>query len=172
MCNVFFISDLHLGHEGALKWARDYREGETIDEMNEWLITQWNSVVGNRDLVWVLGDVSFKLEDLPLLDRMNGRKKLTLGNHDTFPLSEYEKYFEWVGAYKKYKGFWLSHMPLHSYDMDHCRVRGNIHGHLHQNFLDDYRYYNVCIEHCDGVPINFQSILEYHNACKEVLKCS
>ena len=158
MSRVFFISDLHLGHHGCLNWARDYREGNNCDEMNQWLIDSWNSVVGKRDIVWVLGDVAFSLDALALMDKMYGRKKLCLGNHDTFPLSEYEKYFEWVGAYKKYKGYWLSHMPLDPFDIDNCRVRGNIHGHLHQNQTGKPYHWNACVEHCHGVPTDFKYI--------------
>ncbi len=162
MCRVFMISDLHLGHEGALQWAREYREGNNAREMNEWLISQWNSVVTKRDLVWVLGDVCMKIEDMECLDRMNGTKKLILGNHDKFDYGVYKKYFKQMYAYTKYKGFWLSHMPVHTNQAE--RVRGNIHGHLHQNLTGENFHYNVCVEHCKGVPIEFKRILEYHVA--------
>jgi len=164
--NVYFISDLHLGHEGALKWARDFREGNNAREMNEWLVHQWNSVVkSKKDVVWVLGDVAMSLGDMhDCLFKMNGRKKLCLGSHDEYPLFHYLYHFEEVCAYRKYKGFWLSHMPIHEFDMVKTRVRGSIHGHLHQNKIDDTRYHNVCVEHCAGKPIPFKSILEYHES--------
>lgn len=163
MSRVLFIGDLHLSHEGALKWASKYREGNNVDEMNLWLIDQWNSVVKDRDLVWVLGDVAWGSDALQLIHAMNGRKKLCLGNHDTMPLKCYERVFEEVVAYRKYKGFWLSHMPVHSYDMDNCRVKGSIHGHLHQNIIEDPRYHNVSVEQCNGVPILFEDILAKHH---------
>lgn len=162
MSNVYFISDLHLGHEGSLNWARDYREGETMEEMHDWLVSQWNSVVKNkRDLVWVLGDISFDIESLLVLNQMNGRKKMVQGNHDPFQHSVYKDYFEKVVAYEKYKGFWLSHMPIDEFDIVNCRVRGNIHGHLHQSVTGKSHHCNVCVEQCKGVPVNFQHILEY-----------
>ena len=55
--STYFISDLHLGHRKILEYS-PARGGKTIDEHDEWLVSQWNSVVRNKkDLVWVLGDI-------------------------------------------------------------------------------------------------------------------
>lgn len=44
--SVFFISDLHLGHENmAIK-----RGFSCADEMNEYIIKSWNSVIDKIDL--------------------------------------------------------------------------------------------------------------------------
>ena len=160
MSRVFMISDLHLGHSGILKWARNYREGANVDEMNQWLMDQWNSVVKKRDIVWVLGDVAWNEESLQLMYGMNGQLRLILGNHDTLPPESYSRVFDKVVAYQSYKGFWLSHMPIHEHDMLNTRVKGNIHGHLHQGKIDDPRYVNVSVEHSKGVPRLFSEILE------------
>ncbi len=130
--------------------------------MHDWLVTQWNSVVRPRDLVWVLGDISFDHESLKVLDRLNGTKKMVWGNHDNLTQREYLKYFKKVVPYIKYKGFWLSHMPLDSHDINEGRVRGNIHGHLHQKTTGKPYHYNVCVEQCNGIPIRFDSIKEKH----------
>lgn len=55
--------------------------------MNEALIRNWNAVVGPDDLVFHLGDFAFKLCDEAerirgIFHRLNGRKRLVLGNHD------------------------------------------------------------------------------------------
>ncbi len=51
--------------------------------MNEALIAAWNSVVSDKDVVYCLGDVSFKPEVLRThLRRMRGVKILIVGNHD------------------------------------------------------------------------------------------
>lgn len=68
----------------------------------------------------------------------------------------------------KYKGFWLSHAPIHS---DHLSGSHNIHGHLHSNSvyeivdingfatpIKDQRYINVSVEQLDGKPISFEDI--------------
>lgn len=163
MSKVFFSSDWHLGHVGSLTWARDYRYGDNVREMNQWIIDSINSVVTKRDTLYVLGDVCMDHKDLHYIHQINClRKHLILGNHDKFHIGEYLKYFDSVRAYMKYKGFWVSHMPIHEYDMVNCRVKGNIHGHLHQNRIADRRYHNVCIEQHHAVPVTFDDILLRH----------
>ena len=162
MSKVFFNSDLHLGHEGSLRWARDYRKGNNTQEMNQWLMDCANEVLTKRDTWYIVGDVCFDREDLHFLTQVPCRKVLVLGNHDKFQMGTYLKYFDKVCAYVKYKNFWVSHMPIHEYDMVNCRVLGNIHGHLHQNKISDRRYHNVSIEQTHGYPIPFEDILRKH----------
>lgn len=156
MSQVFFISDLHIGHKRILEFS-PMRSGTTIDEHDEWLVTQWNSAVRPKDRVWVLGDVCFNIEKLNYLARMHGRKTLIRGNHDGFHAMEYLKYFDEVlGLHKQY-GFWLSHAPIH---VAQLRDRPNIHGHMHHHKLDDPRYINVSVEQINGVPISLDKIRE------------
>ena len=76
MIKVFFISDLHLGHKNILRYANGLRHGNNIEEHNQWLVTQWNSVVKPSDAVYVLGDVAFGHQNLEYLKKMNGQKFL------------------------------------------------------------------------------------------------
>ncbi len=156
MGDVKFISDLHLGHKNILRFSGPLRGGTTSEEHDEWIVEQWNSVVNNRDLVWVLGDVAFPGEgNLDILARLKGRKKLVRGNHDTLPTAEYLKYFEDIyGIYKKY-GYWITHAPVHPLEL---RGKKNIHGHVHQHSINDNRYINVCVEENYGIPISLQEI--------------
>lgn len=158
MSKVFFISDLHLGDNNILNHAQGHRYGETTDEHDHWLVTQWNSVVtAKKDVVYVLGDVCFDLEKLKLIDQMKGNKVLLMGNHDRYPLEEYQKYFYKIIFFQKYKGFWLSHCPIHPEEL---RGKNNIHGHVHLKTIQDTRYINVCVEALNGTPIEFNKIKE------------
>jgi calcineurin-like phosphoesterase family protein len=80
----FYTSDHHFGHQLMLT-ACD-RPFETTREMDEFLIEAWNSVVRKDDLVFHLGDFSMGLGDAArvqsIFRRLNGRKRLVLGNHD------------------------------------------------------------------------------------------
>jgi len=155
MSNVFFISDLHLGHKAILQFAPS-RGGTSVEEHDEWLMEQWNHVVQKRDVVWVLGDVAFTKEALPILRYMKGQKHLILGNHDRYPLDEYLKYFAVIrpGLWR-YKRMWLSHCPIHPAEL---RGLPNVHGHVHNATLDDPRYFNACVENVQGVPILLQDL--------------
>lgn len=80
--NIWFTADLHLGHAKICEMTG--RPFASVPEMNEALIQNHNSVVKPDDIVWFLGDVAMGqiTGSLPLVDRMNGRKLLVLGNHD------------------------------------------------------------------------------------------
>lgn len=172
MSNVFFISDLHLGHKKILEFS-PMRGGTCNHSHSDWLVDQWNSVVGKRDVVWVLGDVCFDKNHLKYLKKMNGHKHLILGNHDEFSFEVYRQYFNKIHSLVKYKGFWLSHAPIHP---DELRGKINIHGHVHNKTIsittpyyndlmrsDDNRYFNVCVEANLGVPVSLESIIKQRN---------
>jgi len=154
MSRVFFISDLHLGHKGILNFSPN-RQGTTVEEHDQAIVSLWNSVVTKRDIVYVLGDVCFDMKCLPLLSEMRGTKRLIRGNHDKFDTNVYLKYFDLIQGFMSYKGFWLSHCPIHPTEL---RGRKNIHGHVHNNIIQDENYISVCVESCQGVPVLFESI--------------
>lgn len=155
MSTVRFISDLHFGHSKILDFVGAARGGSTVDEHDQWLIEQWNSVVTKRDAVYVLGDVAFSRKGLACVKNLRGQKFLLLGNHDNFPLSDYEALGFKIIGFKKYKGFWLSHAPIHPQEL---RGKYNIHGHVHLNSVPDGRYFNVCVEPLQGKPISLTEI--------------
>lgn len=79
---IFFTSDLHFGHRNILNFCN--RPWSTVEEMNEGLIENWNSVVGKDDIVFDLGDFAFAPNSKwrEVLSRLNGTHYLILGNHD------------------------------------------------------------------------------------------
>lgn len=80
---VFATSDTHFGHERNLVLSN--RPFATIEEHDECLISNWNSVVPTDGLTFIVGD-AFLGDRLRLmhayLPRLNGRKILVSGNHD------------------------------------------------------------------------------------------
>jgi len=83
---TWFFSDPHFGHKAVIDFCD--RPFKDIEEMNETIIKNWNKLVRPEDLCIFVGDVFFyysKNEAKKLLSRMNGRKILVRGNHDTKP---------------------------------------------------------------------------------------
>ena len=82
----WFTSDLHFGHKNVLKHCSSTRPFSTIEEMNEHIISTWNSQVKPRQMVWVLGDFSFYGIDRTrqILSRLNGDIRIVRGNHDKY----------------------------------------------------------------------------------------
>ena len=79
---VFFTSDTHFGHGGALGLYR--RPFSSVAAMNEGLVEHWNEVVGPKDVVWHLPQsaqrangaclvLSWPLHALPLEDNLRER---------------------------------------------------------------------------------------------------
>jgi calcineurin-like phosphoesterase family protein len=138
------------------------RPFETIEEHDEILVQRWNSVVRPQDKVYHLGDVVMNRSSLPIVSRLNGRKILIKGNHDKFTAKEYvDAGFEDIqGAVVFKSGFMLTHIPVHTCELERWRM--NIHGHHHNNFRlkDDLRYICVSMERLpDWTPVSWDWIL-------------
>ena len=159
MSEVFMISDTHFGHKGIITFSatKPFRPFDTIEEHDAELVRRWNSVVGVKDMVFHLGDFCFGKRNIEIAAQLNGNKKLIMGNHDMYGAEDYLKYFTRLFGAVKYKGALLTHMPVHESQFKRYYI--NIHGHLHANKLDDYRYFNVSCEQIDLTPIPYDIIL-------------
>jgi len=85
MGKIYFTSDLHLGHENAIRF--DQRPFNSVEEMDAELVRRWNAKVTTEDTVYVLGDLFWKTrnDDAPeLIKSLNGKIILIKGNHDSF----------------------------------------------------------------------------------------
>lgn len=175
MSNHFLISDTHFGHANIINFKRNdgtpLRPFKTVEDMDEAMVANWNKVVNTRDCVYHLGDVVINRRCLPIMARLNGRKKLIRGNHDLFKLSDYTPYFEDVYGCYVLADMILTHIPLHP-DCITTRFGTNVHGHLHanvvmikehigNNFFEDEvdpRYMSVCVEQIDYTPISLEAL--------------
>jgi calcineurin-like phosphoesterase family protein len=171
MSETFLIADLHLGHRNIVKFTdkngNKVRPWDDLEEMNEAIISNWNSVVRKNDRVNLLGDAVINRSCIPLLGRLNGRIRLIAGNHDEFRPSEYLEYVDDIKSSITLDGFVLTHIPIHPKSLE--RWRGNIHGHLHQNIvtldngLPDNRYLSVSCEQINFTPISLSDLKKKHN---------
>lgn len=162
MVDVFVISDLHLGHKNILKFennGKPLRKFSCLEEMHETIISNWHSVVKPQDKVYVLGDVSFKVELLEIFKRLPGHKRLVRGNHDLFDTQVYLKYFDDVYGVRQLNGVWLTHCPMHQDSVDAPRVKMNIHGHLHANKINHPKYFNASVECINYTPVSIEDVL-------------
>ena len=94
---IFITSDTHYGHKNLVRGVTNWRtqdgkipiestrDFETIDMMNQQLVDNINTLVGQDDTLIMLGDVSFGgFDNIGLfLDRLVCKNvHLILGNHD------------------------------------------------------------------------------------------
>jgi len=166
MSNIFFTGDLHLGHKNIIKYCdrRDatLRNFDNVDEMNEQLIQNWNYMVKKGDVIWNLGDIVFGERYLPLINRLNGTKKLVLGNHDLLQIQKYAQYFTRIVGAISYKNCILTHIPVHPSQLE-FRFNYNIHGHMHNKVMPDNRYINVCSDNWNLYPVSLEELQKEYN---------
>ena len=80
--HTYFTSDTHFNHTNIIGFCN--RPFKDVEQMNETLIANWNSVIGQDDTVFHLGDFCLggAAEWTKILDRLNGKIFLIMGNHD------------------------------------------------------------------------------------------
>jgi len=157
MNKVFVIADTHFGHKKVIEFEPAKRPFKSIDQHDDELVRLWNETVGKKDTVWHLGDVLFGREAFSLLSRLNGIKKLVMGNHDRYPSALYLEHFNFICGAAEVKGCILTHIPVHEGQLN--RYKYNIHGHLHSDKIDDERYVCVSVEHTGLRPVLLDGVL-------------
>lgn len=170
MRNIFVISDTHFGHANVLTF-KDVNGlpirplFNSVEDMDETMISNWNEVVKPQDIIYHLGDVAFG----PLskfMPRLNGHKRLILGNHDPNDMFELTPYFKKIYSWRKFtefkRPFVLCHYPLHinsfKYKPDQDILC--IHGHIHEKIINDPYYVNVCVERTGYKPVALEEIVD------------
>lgn len=173
----YYIADPHFFH-GNLNTQMDRRGFKDVEEMNNYMITQWNRKVRRIDEVIILGDVSWgKPEETnELLKKLHGRLYLIQGNHDRFLKDK--KYdasrFVWIKPYEEIKDnkrkVILCHYPILCYNGQYrMDEKGNpktymLHGHVHdtrdQRLLEKFQ------------ELTRQTVFEDRNGEKKHIPCN
>jgi calcineurin-like phosphoesterase family protein len=165
MMQTYFTSDTHFGHVNIIEYEKEFRPFSTVEEMNEALIENWNKVVKPNDRVYHLGDFCFGPHNIQIAGRLNGQKRLVMGNHDKYPAQEYLKYFDKIYGVKFWEKCILSHIPVHIRQM-HGKMKRcllNVHGHMHSKNMPELEYFNVSVEKHNLTPVHADIIFSYVN---------
>ena len=128
---IFLTSDTHFGHERIIELCG--RPFQSVEEMDEVMVARWNRVVGPRDDVWHLGDFAHRSVNMPrLFDRLNGRKKLVVGNHDNDETANagWMEVSTLTEIRLNKRKIVLCHYPLEEWNGFY---RGSLHAHGHQH---------------------------------------
>lgn len=179
---IYFTSDLHFGHDKLFLYGP--RGFTNIQEHDETIIKNWNSIVTPDDIVYVLGDLMLNdnAHGVECVNKLNGHLKVILGNHDTIErTSIYEgeqlKNVEVLGyavplRYKKFN-FFLSHYPTitNNYDSDKLyKIVVNLCGHTHTNnrFVDADKgmIYHCELDAHNNKPVSIEEVID---ECRELV---
>lgn len=180
-----YISDCHFGHQNIMRF--DGRPFGSVEEMDNYMIEKWNSVVEKDDTVYIIGDFCWGLESewVDILSRLSGRKVLIMGNHDLKRFKpKARRFFIEVKDYKEVKDdgrrVILSHYPMCCFKHDGDSNVWHLHGHTHrtqeQELVERYtemvlsagtihrgQMINVgCMfDHINYVPRTLDELIEY-----------
>lgn len=165
--SIWFTSDTHFCHPPIIGYAD--RPFKSINEMNETIINNWNSVVKPSDTVYVLGDFGEgkdKDKLLNIFNSLNGRKCLIIGNNDKssttrLPWNLIRNYFELIYLGKTIV---LSHYPIKYGGWNKFYKNSiHLHGHLHGKIpysVDKPLRIDVGVDSHVYYPVNIDTIIK------------
>ena len=159
MSNVYFTSDLHLGHAFAART----RAIPNIDEHDWHIVETINETVPKRGKLFIVGDMAFSRKGMQWARNIRCQNvELILGNHDMYKTQEYMDMGWKIHGFTRYKDFWMSHCPMHPNEIR--KMAGNIHGHVHRFSdtprVEDPRYFNVNCEYHSYKPVRYDRLVE------------
>ena len=167
---VFFTSDTHFNHTNIIRFCN--RPFKDVSHMNETIISNWNRVVGHDDIVFHLGDFCLggSAEWTKILDRLNGKIYLIMGNHDLKNIRQgYIDRFEYVAMQMHIEigkqRIYLNHYPFLCFDggyKDVWQLFGHVHTRKNNTGIDaarlQYLYptqYDVGVDNNNFMPVSF-----------------
>lgn len=160
---IWFTADTHFGHENIITYCD--RPFSSAEEMDTAMIANWNSTVGTKDTVYVLGDFLFRnarYSCSQLLDRLRGRKVLIVGNHDPEDTRNCNR---WISVYdyrlmrEHKKRFVLMHYPIESWQfMRHGAI--HLHGHSHGNMRKIEGRTDVGVDCWNFTPVAMETLID------------
>lgn len=169
----YFISDLHFGH-GATLYCFN-RPFLSVEDMDTYLVQQWNKRVTEEDTVYICGDISFYdiIKTKTLIRRLKGKKVLVFGNHDAELQTDPELpalFTEWGMMLERTidgRHICLAHYPMLDWPGDR---EGSwlIYGHIHnREYGDTYDYIakqafalNCGVDINRFMPVTFEELWE------------
>ena len=159
---VFFTSDTHFGHGGALGlFGRPFASVRAMDEA---LVARWNAVVGADDEVWHLGDFALgpgMARAGALLDALAGTKHLVAGNNDppaVRALGGWASVAEYAELDLAGAKLVLCHYPFRSWN-GMAKGALDLHGHSHGRMAGLARQIDVGVDCWDFAPVALARLL-------------
>ena len=168
--HTFFTSDTHFNHANIIRFCN--RPFKDVEQMNEVMITNWNNAISKDDTVFHLGDfcLGSAAEWTKILDRLNGKIYLIMGNHDLKNIRQgFISRFEHVAMQMHIEvgkqRIYLCHYPFLYFEGGYKEV-WQLFGHVHtrkNNTGNDaerlqYLYptqYDVGVDNNDFTPVSF-----------------
>lgn len=142
---ILYIADCHFYHDRICR-EMDHRGFSGYEEMNAYMIQQWNKKVRAKDQVYILGDFSISKPDATenILGQLNGKLQLIRGNHDKYLEDRHYSWYHWFRTITDYteisdygRKVILSHYPVFCYKGQYRKDKQGqpltymLYGHVH-----------------------------------------
>lgn len=158
--NIYFTSDTHFGHKNILSYCN--RPFLTIEEHDQAIIENWNSVVKSNDVVYHLGDVGWSTHSLACVNKLKGKIHLIRGNHDSNKIANHTRWLSvkevFMLNYNK-QSFFLSHYAHRTWNSMNRGVM-HLYGHSHGNLPGHCRSLDVGVDCWNFTPVHMDIIVE------------
>ena len=156
----FFISDEHFGHRQIIEYCN--RPFDTVEEMDETIITNFNSTVGKNDMTIHAGDFTL-WKNVPgiykkYIDRLNGYHVFLKGSHDY-----------WLNNNKQTNQIWekviagkyvvVCHYAMRVWARSHYNSF-QLYGHSHGNLEPVGKQHDIGVDNNNFFPVSYQTIVE------------
>jgi calcineurin-like phosphoesterase family protein len=142
--------------------------------MNDELISRWNSVVTNEDIVYHLGDFSYKTDYIntqKCIDKLNGKIRFIEGNHDKEGmtkllnkggriLSKVERLQRWESLIINDQPIFMCHYAMRTWHHD-LRGTWHIYGHSHNMLPPSGKSCDVGVDSWNFTPVSFEQLKEF-----------
>lgn len=174
---LWFTSDSHFSHTNIIKYCN--RPFDSVEEMNEKLIENWNSVIGKDDLIFCLGDFALGSEKQTryILERLNGHKVLIKGNHEKSVMCKDYNRNEFNGGIYEileikvnddevangFQHIVLCHYTMFTFHNSHrgtWQLFGHVHGRLDGDSRISPNQIDVGVDSHNYTPINYKRVKE------------
>lgn len=138
MSNIWLTSDTHFNHNKDFIYKE--RGFNSVEEMNQKIVENWNTLIQDDDIVYHLGDVYMGADHdaaINIISSLKGRKFLAYGNHDSDvkiqKMKENNIFEDIQMGYRIKKGkkhYILTHYPTIVENGDNT-FAVSVHGHTH-----------------------------------------
>lgn len=175
---IYYISDIHFRDQNIFdKCERPFL---SLNEMELKIIDNWNNVVNNDDVVYILGDIGNEtnLSSIEIFKNLKGHKHLIVGNHDELILNEIKninifesiKYINLI--MDNNRKVCICHYPL--MDWPEFNRKGIlVYGHIHnktikndlaykqiKNYYSDKSAYNCGVDVTNFIPKTLDELIK------------
>jgi len=157
----YFTADEHFGHENIIEYCK--RPFSSVEEMDEVMIQNHNSIVTKQDITVHIGDFSLaskKYQDIQnkYIIRLNGHHIFIPGSHDYWLKGKNKQSHIWQKSINKQQVI-CCHYPMYAWPASHWNS-WHLFGHVHGQFEGVGKSLDVGVDVFNFKPVSFDEIVK------------